>query len=152
MDSDQSSQSEVEEIPVDEDKITILPGFTKSSITFSIKEEDHTLGNSLRYVIMKNPDVEFCGYSLPHPSEDKLHLRIQMYDDKCAIQAFFQGLDALEGLVNCINESFQTELLAGNYERFREPTVQERLDQIKAKKYPHLLNQASKENEVSMEQ
>jgi DNA-directed RNA polymerase subunit L len=28
---------------------------------------------------MKNPDVEFCGYSIPHPSEAKLNLRIQTY-------------------------------------------------------------------------
>lgn len=26
-----------------------------------------------------SPDVEYCGYSAPHPSEAKIHLRIQMY-------------------------------------------------------------------------
>lgn len=26
-----------------------------------------------------SPRVEFCGYSNPHPSENKIHLRIQMY-------------------------------------------------------------------------
>jgi hypothetical protein len=26
-----------------------------------------------------SPDVEFCGYSIPHPSEAKLNLRIQTY-------------------------------------------------------------------------
>jgi DNA-directed RNA polymerase subunit L len=26
-----------------------------------------------------SPDVEYCGYSAPHPSETKIHLRIQMY-------------------------------------------------------------------------
>lgn len=45
--------------------------------TFIIKNEDHTLGNLLRYVITRYPDVEFCGYSMPHPSEAKMHLRIQ---------------------------------------------------------------------------
>lgn len=30
--------------------------------TFVIGNEDHTLGNSLRYAIMKDPRVEFCGY------------------------------------------------------------------------------------------
>lgn len=24
-----------------------------------------------------SPEVEFCGYSVPHPSENKIHLRIQ---------------------------------------------------------------------------
>lgn len=60
--------------------------------------EDHTLGNALRYVIMKkyvqhfgsvklrastltlqSPDVEFCGYSIPHPSDPKMNIRIQTY-------------------------------------------------------------------------
>jgi DNA-directed RNA polymerase I and III subunit RPAC2 len=26
---------------------------------------------------MRNPEVSFCGYSIPHPSENKLNLRIQ---------------------------------------------------------------------------
>lgn len=28
-----------------------------------------------------SPDVEYCGYSAPHPSEAKIHLRIQMYGE-----------------------------------------------------------------------
>jgi hypothetical protein len=28
---------------------------------------------------MISDDVEFCGYSAPHPSEPKIHLRIQMH-------------------------------------------------------------------------
>jgi DNA-directed RNA polymerase I and III subunit RPAC2 len=49
-------------------------GFCK---TFLLIDEDHTLANSLRYLIMKNPDVLFCGYSIPHPSEAKVNFRIQ---------------------------------------------------------------------------
>ncbi|CAG8600182.1 32667_t:CDS:2, partial [Racocetra persica] len=48
-----------------------------TSLTFGISGEDHTLGNALRYVITLNPEVEYCGYSIPHPSEDKLNIRIQ---------------------------------------------------------------------------
>lgn len=39
--------------------------------------EDHTLGNSFRYVLAKNRKVDFVGYSIPHPSEMKLNMRIQ---------------------------------------------------------------------------
>jgi DNA-directed RNA polymerase subunit L len=39
--------------------------------------EDHTLGNSFRYVLAKNRNVDFVGYSIPHPSEMKLNMRIQ---------------------------------------------------------------------------
>ncbi|XP_033111888.1 DNA-directed RNA polymerases I and III subunit RPAC2-like [Anneissia japonica] len=45
--------------------------------TYVMHGEDHTLGNSLRYMIMKNPEVDFCGYCIPHPTENKINLRIQ---------------------------------------------------------------------------
>lgn len=52
-----------------------------SSSTFSFSEEDHTLGNSLRYVLNHDPRVEFCGYSVPHPSENRINVRIQTTGD-----------------------------------------------------------------------
>ena len=42
-----------------------LPGAAPdlSAATFQIFDESHTMGNSLRWILMKNPLVEFCGYS-----------------------------------------------------------------------------------------
>lgn len=48
-----------------------------SSRTFAIGDEDHTLGNSLRHVLMQNAKVEFAAYSVPHPSEPIVHIRVQ---------------------------------------------------------------------------
>ena len=50
-------------------------------MTFVLHGEDDTLGNSLRYVISTYKDVEACHYTRPHPTEDKIHFRIQTYDD-----------------------------------------------------------------------
>mmetsp|Transcript_10667 Transcript_10667/g.15049 ORF Transcript_10667/g.15049 Transcript_10667/m.15049 type:complete len:172 (+) Transcript_10667:55-570(+) len=47
------------------------------SRTFAIGDEDHTLGNSLRHVLMQNAKIGFAGYSVPHPSEPVVHLRVQ---------------------------------------------------------------------------
>jgi DNA-directed RNA polymerase I and III subunit RPAC2 len=47
------------------------------SSTFSLTEEDHTLANSLRFVLNKDPRVSFCGYSVPHPSENRVNIRVQ---------------------------------------------------------------------------
>ncbi|POW13463.1 hypothetical protein PSHT_07690 [Puccinia striiformis] len=53
MDLDPTHQTGAD--PVDEatladpEKVTILPGEKHDAITFSLKDEDHTLGNSLRY-------------------------------------------------------------------------------------------------------
>jgi DNA-directed RNA polymerases I and III subunit RPAC2 len=48
-----------------------------SMSTYQFLDEDHTLGNLLRAQLCSNPSVEFTGYSLPHPSENIMNLRIQ---------------------------------------------------------------------------
>jgi DNA-directed RNA polymerase subunit L len=78
-----------------------LPGATPKAASFQIEKEDHTLGNALRYFINKksvarsvdinqlehanpcehSPDVEFCGYTIPHPSETKMHIRVQTWGE-----------------------------------------------------------------------
>ncbi|KAJ2787832.1 RNA polymerase subunit AC19 [Coemansia interrupta] len=85
-------------LDVPEEKIEILPGASSdlTSVTFSIKEEDHTLGNALRWAIMQNPQVDFCGYSIPHPSEAKMNVRIQTTERSNAVDAMNKGLDDLK--------------------------------------------------------
>ncbi|RDW89472.1 hypothetical protein BP6252_01504 [Coleophoma cylindrospora] len=96
--------------PEDEDtleqRITVLPGGTEQAASFQLKQEDHTLGNALRYIIMKNPDVEFCGYSIPHPSEALMNIRIQTYDGT-AKDALSKGLDDLMDLCDVVAGKFQ---------------------------------------------
>ncbi|WLF76504.1 RNA polymerase subunit AC19 [Lodderomyces elongisporus] len=108
-----------EEIIYDADKIRILPGSSEdgTSASFQILDEDHTLGNALRYMIMKNPEVEFCGYSIPHPSENKLNVRIQTYGNISAVEALHQGLDNLSELCDVVEEKFEEKLKEGNYSR-----------------------------------
>jgi DNA-directed RNA polymerases I and III subunit RPAC2 len=62
------------------------------SRTFQINDEDHTLANALRYMIMKNPQVLFCGYTIPHPSETKVNMRIQTNKQITALDALAKGL------------------------------------------------------------
>ena len=62
--------------------------------TFQFKDEDHTLGNSLRWLLAKNPAVEFVGYTMPHPSEPLINLRIQTYNQS-AQEVLEQALDEL---------------------------------------------------------
>ncbi|CAE6395235.1 unnamed protein product [Rhizoctonia solani] len=55
--------AEVKGIVDESEKIILLKGWTKSAATYCIMNESHTIGNSLRWMLMKNPKVEFCGYS-----------------------------------------------------------------------------------------
>nr|SVE73971.1 EOG090X0LBP [Daphnia atkinsoni] len=75
--------------------------------TFIFKGEGHTLGNALRTLILKNPDVIFCGYTIPHPSENKLHLRIES-KEMSAADALREGLEQLQSLSDHVLETFET--------------------------------------------
>lgn len=44
-------------------------------------EEDHTLANSARFVLNQDPRVAFCGYSIPHPADRKVNIRVQTTGD-----------------------------------------------------------------------
>ncbi|KAG2673279.1 hypothetical protein I3843_13G070600 [Carya illinoinensis] len=48
---------------------------TKS--TFSLADEDHTLANAIRFTLNQDPRVSFSGYSIPHPSENRVNIRVQ---------------------------------------------------------------------------
>lgn len=106
-----------QEQEADLEKVKLLPGSSDdgAAASFQVIDEDHTLGNALRYIIMKNPEVEFCGYSIPHPSENKLNIRIQTYGNITAVEALHQGLDNLSEMCTVVEEKFSEKIQAGNY-------------------------------------
>ncbi|KAI8952372.1 DNA-directed RNA polymerase [Xylaria longipes] len=104
-DNDLGEEEESEE----PQRVRILPGSTSTAASFEFLKEGHTLGNALRYIIMKNPDVEFCAYAIPHPSEEKMNLRIQTYDTTTATAALEKGLQDLEDLCDVVSEEFWTQ-------------------------------------------
>ncbi|KAI4140709.1 MAG: hypothetical protein L6R39_005681 [Caloplaca ligustica] len=93
-------------IDIGPQRIRILPGASDTAASFQFDQEDHTLGNALRYMIMKNPEVELCGYSIPHPSEAKMNLRIQTYDGTTVYDALEKGLDDLMDLCDVVETRF----------------------------------------------
>ncbi|KKK21741.1 hypothetical protein P175DRAFT_0503544 [Aspergillus ochraceoroseus IBT 24754] len=106
MDANAAEQNEV--LQLEEKRIVVLPGATDTAASFQFEGEGHTLGNALRYAIMKNPGVEFCGYTIPHPSESKMNVRIQTYDTTTAIEALEKGLDTLMDLCDVVTDKFTT--------------------------------------------
>ena len=42
-----------------------------------IQQQDHTLGNVIRYKLLKDARVRFAGYKKPHPLEEKIEVRVQ---------------------------------------------------------------------------
>jgi len=77
---------------------------------FIFKGEDHTLGNALRYMAMRNKDVAFAGYSIPHPFDDEVHLRIQTNNGVPAMTALETALSDLRNVSEHILEVFQQRI------------------------------------------
>nr|NP_001260563.1 RNA polymerase I and III subunit D, isoform D [Drosophila melanogaster]AGB93098.1 RNA polymerase I and III subunit D, isoform D [Drosophila melanogaster] len=98
------------------DDVTTLAGDEKNgegSRTFVFTNEGHTLGNALKTIIARYPEVDFCGYTIPHPTEQKLHFRIQSRRDR-AIDILKRGLEDLEGLCDHTIVTFEKEMAEFN--------------------------------------
>ncbi|OAR00726.1 hypothetical protein LLEC1_00232 [Akanthomyces lecanii] len=104
---DEEEEQEEEE-EVEPQRVKILPGSTDTAASFEFIDEGHTMGNALRYIIMKNPDVEFCAYTMPHPSEAKMNIRIQTYEGT-AIDALKKGLGDLQQVCDVVADEFSAK-------------------------------------------
>ncbi|KAI7790095.1 DNA-directed RNA polymerases I and III subunit RPAC2 [Triplophysa rosa] len=73
----------------------------------------HTVQNvSLYYVILNTQDVEFCGYSITHPSESKINFRIQTRGGLPAYEPLRSGLNNLTEVCKHILQTFETRMKA----------------------------------------
>ena len=82
-----------------------------TSATYSFLNEDHTLGNLLRNVIIKNKHVEFCAYSVPHPSEPVMNVRLQVDKDAGDTKKVLRhGLKRISKMTDVLTEKFNNAL------------------------------------------
>lgn len=73
-------------------------------LSVEIRGEGHTLMNPLKWAISNNwggERVEFCGYTIPHPSDDLVHVSIQLEDESrqtpaSLLSKIAEGLDSIE--------------------------------------------------------
>ncbi|KAM0683214.1 RNA polymerase subunit AC19 [Mitosporidium daphniae] len=89
--------------------IELLSVDSEYSMTFCIWQEDHTIGNLLKHLILRNCDIEFCGYSVPHPSESKIHVRIQTNGTITAIAALRRALEDIKNVTQAIRDKFNEQ-------------------------------------------
>ena len=45
--------------------------------TFIVQKEDHTLGNTVRMQLHRDPNVVFAGYQVPHPSDNRVIVKVR---------------------------------------------------------------------------
>ena len=95
----------------DEFKLKIIPDKEDSDFncTYTFQNEDHTLGNILRYTLMKDPNTLFCGYSIPHPSEDLMNVRLQTKEENTN-EIMERAMDRIIEMGDILSKKFQAAL------------------------------------------
>lgn len=73
-------------------------------------EEDHALENYLPYMIVKNPEVEFYGFTTTHPSESEINLHIQTWDAVLAVDPFQRDLNELMSVCQHVFDKFEASI------------------------------------------
>lgn len=81
----------------------------RTCATYTFEGEDHTLGNLLRFALIKNPEVEFCGYSITHPSEHTINMRLQT-TGKGTNEIMIQGLESVHFMTDVLEQRFKQAL------------------------------------------
>ncbi|KAL3094883.1 hypothetical protein niasHT_021459 [Heterodera trifolii] len=87
----------------------------RTMITAILYEEDHTVGNALKHIICQMPGVEFCGYNVPHPLEDKILVRIQTVEGVAAGDVLLRGLEDLARIFDTIERKFKAAHRAAHF-------------------------------------
>merc|ERR1719498_321923 len=77
-----------------------------TSASFQFKGEDHTLGNILRYMLAKHPDVDFSAYTIPHPSEPYMNMRVQTNDAGTAWGAVADSLGCISDVCDVLERKW----------------------------------------------
>ena len=74
---------------------------------FTFLDEDHTLGNPIRYYLCKNSNVKFAGYKIPHPLENKMIVRVQTNDSSTPQEALIKSINDIIGEFSDIEQQLE---------------------------------------------
>lgn len=64
---------------------------------------------NINYFVCSSEDVQFCGYTVPHPAEAKMHFRIQTHETP-ALEVLKRGLKDLQKVCDHTIDLFESEV------------------------------------------
>lgn len=74
---------------------------------FKLENEDHTLGTILTHVLNGMPETEFCAYTIKHPTENVLYLRLKVRKGNDVNDVFIKGVTELKKALENVEDKFQ---------------------------------------------
>ena len=84
-----------------QNKLEVKYASQKNCATFSFNNENHTLGNVLRAIASTDKQTKFVSYSLPHPAENNMELRLETISDSPQ-DVLIRSLTKLEAICQLI--------------------------------------------------
>ncbi|XP_050434691.1 probable DNA-directed RNA polymerases I and III subunit RPAC2 isoform X2 [Adelges cooleyi] len=88
-----------------EDDVKIMP--SELDRTFVFEDEGHTLGSLLTYVLESFPETDFCAYSIRHPSENRIYVRLKVRPGNSVEDVFKKGIDELNKMFSHVKKTFK---------------------------------------------
>ncbi|XP_065217977.1 uncharacterized protein LOC135843863 [Planococcus citri] len=73
---------------------------------FKLENEDHTLGTLLAYILDKMPETEFCAYTIRHPTENVLYVRLKVKPGYNVTEVFKKGISELKKALDVVEKKF----------------------------------------------
>jgi len=107
-----------------EKKVTVLKD-TKivNGAIFYFAKEDHTLGNITRMSLLRDKDVRFAGYRLPHPLQFVCEVKVQTTSSEVKpLNVMITALEALDTELATLENRFKAALGMGHRDAF-EPDI-----------------------------
>lgn len=89
---------------VDEEESSKGPRFRN----FKLENEDHTMGSLLTYILNLMPETEFCAYSIRHPTENAIYLRLKVKEGSDVNAVFQKGVKELKNALEVVESKFRT--------------------------------------------
>ena len=71
-----------------------------------IQDQDHTLGNCIRYQLLQDSRVRFAGYKKGHPLEEKIEVKVQTNGEIAPPDAILQSCQQLNLTLGKLIDSF----------------------------------------------
>ncbi|KAL0220981.1 hypothetical protein RCL1_000835 [Eukaryota sp. TZLM3-RCL] len=99
----------VEDAPTNKVKVAYDPN-DHTCATFMISNEGHTIGNALRNIVARRPDVDLCAYTIPHPIEPVMNFRVQTRDSATPKNVVIESLATLKEMTQIVQSRLLTAL------------------------------------------
>ena len=86
----------------------------ENTTLFIINGEDHTFGNAVKMMLLRNPKVRYVAYRKPHPLENKIEIKIQTNGEITPIKALREALknlnDDIDDCLKQLNDEMQINM------------------------------------------